>query len=79
MFRLKIKTDVFFSDMEVFTKEFTDISKEEQIEKLHTLLGSHMLRRLKSDVLKVKNIFSYLSILSNKNSTDFFVGNAWKE
>uniref|UniRef100_A0A915K1V0 Helicase C-terminal domain-containing protein n=1 Tax=Romanomermis culicivorax TaxID=13658 RepID=A0A915K1V0_ROMCU len=41
-----------FNDMETFTREFTDISKEEQIEKLHVLLGSHMLRRLKSDVLK---------------------------
>uniref|UniRef100_A0A5S6QHK0 Chromodomain-helicase-DNA-binding protein 3 n=1 Tax=Trichuris muris TaxID=70415 RepID=A0A5S6QHK0_TRIMR len=41
-----------FSDMEIFTQEFTDISKEEQIAKLHCMLGPHMLRRLKSDVLK---------------------------
>ncbi|KHJ49017.1 CHDCT2 domain protein [Trichuris suis] len=41
-----------FSDMEMFTQEFTDISKEEQIAKLHCMLGPHMLRRLKSDVLK---------------------------
>ncbi|KRY80091.1 Chromodomain-helicase-DNA-binding protein 3 [Trichinella pseudospiralis] len=41
-----------FCDMELFTQEFTDISKEEQIAKLHSLLGPHMLRRLKSDVLK---------------------------
>ena len=31
---------------------FSDISKEEQVKKLHDLLASHMLRRLKQDVLK---------------------------
>jgi len=62
--------------MESFTREFTDISKEEQIEKLHSLLGSHMLRRLKSDVLKVSifdgifpnqfhEIKSYITYLGN--------------
>ena len=34
-----------------FTHEFAEISKEEQITKLHELLGPHMLRRLKADVL----------------------------
>ena len=37
--------------METFTREFAEIGKEEQIQKLHTLLGAHMLRRLKADVL----------------------------
>lgn len=40
-----------FSDLEQFTHEFAEISKEDQIQKLHSLLGPHMLRRLKSDVL----------------------------
>lgn len=40
-----------FSDLESFTHEFAEISKEDQIQKLHSLLGPHMLRRLKSDVL----------------------------
>jgi SNF2 family DNA or RNA helicase len=40
-----------FSDLDAFTREFAEISKEEQIGKLHSLLGSHMLRRLKADVL----------------------------
>lgn len=33
-------------------EEFADISKEDQIKKLHDLLGPHMLRRLKADVFK---------------------------
>ncbi|KAI6214790.1 hypothetical protein M3Y94_00309900 [Aphelenchoides besseyi] len=40
-----------FNDLESFTREFAEISKEDQIQKLHSLLGPHMLRRLKSDVL----------------------------
>ncbi|CAI4226575.1 unnamed protein product [Auanema sp. JU1783] len=40
-----------FYDLESFTSEFAEISKEDQIQKLHSLLGPHMLRRLKSDVL----------------------------
>ncbi|KAI6202867.1 hypothetical protein M3Y94_00490300 [Aphelenchoides besseyi] len=40
-----------FFDLESFTREFAEISKEDQIQKLHSLLGPHMLRRLKSDVL----------------------------
>lgn len=42
-----------FSDLAAFQNEFADISKEEQVTKLHDLLGPHMLRRLKADVLKV--------------------------
>ena len=33
-------------------REFADISKEEQISRLHELLSPHLLRRLKADVLK---------------------------
>lgn len=40
------------SDLQGFLDEFADISKEEQVKKLHDLLGPHLLRRLKSDVLK---------------------------
>lgn len=40
-----------FYDLDSFTKEFAEISKEDQIQKLHSLLGPHMLRRLKADVL----------------------------
>jgi len=43
-----------------FQNEFADISKEDQVKKLHEMLGPHMLRRLKTDVLKVRwsnNIF----------------------
>ncbi|VDD91675.1 unnamed protein product [Enterobius vermicularis] len=40
-----------FYDLESFTREFAEISKEDQIQKLHSLLGPHMLRRLKADVL----------------------------
>ena len=39
------------SDMEGFLSEFSDIAKEEQVKKLHDLLGAHLLRRLKADVL----------------------------
>ena len=40
------------SNLQVFLEEFEDISKEDQIKKLHDMLGPHMLRRLKADVLK---------------------------
>ena len=33
-------------------EEFADIAKEDQIKKLHDMLGPHMLRRLKADVFK---------------------------
>ncbi|NWH50842.1 CHD3 protein, partial [Fregata magnificens] len=39
-------------NLEGFLEEFADISKEDQIKKLHDLLGPHMLRRLKADVFK---------------------------
>ncbi|KAJ8971465.1 hypothetical protein NQ317_001239 [Molorchus minor] len=41
-----------FNDLATFQAEFADISKEDQVKKLHELLGPHMLRRLKADVLK---------------------------
>jgi SNF2 family DNA or RNA helicase len=41
------------SSLEEFQEEFEDISKEDQIKKLHDLLKLHLLRRLKSDVLQV--------------------------
>ncbi|XP_057304729.1 chromodomain-helicase-DNA-binding protein 5-like isoform X2 [Hydractinia symbiolongicarpus] len=41
-----------FINRENFLAEFEDIGKEDQIKKLHEMLGPHMLRRLKSDVLK---------------------------
>nr|XP_054768903.1 chromodomain-helicase-DNA-binding protein Mi-2 homolog isoform X3 [Lytechinus pictus] len=41
-----------FNNLQHFLAEFADISKEDQIKKLHDLLGPHMLRRLKADVLK---------------------------
>lgn len=41
-----------FVNRETFLAEFEDIGKEDQIKKLHEMLGPHMLRRLKADVLK---------------------------
>ncbi|KAL7288976.1 hypothetical protein TKK_0016934 [Trichogramma kaykai] len=41
-----------FNDLSAFQNEFADISKEDQVKKLHEMLGPHMLRRLKADVLK---------------------------
>lgn len=43
---------LYCSNLEGFLEEFADISKEDQIKKLHDLLGPHMLRRLKADVFK---------------------------
>lgn len=43
-----------FNDLAVFQNEFAEIDKEEQVKKLHDMLGPHMLRRLKADVLKVR-------------------------
>lgn len=42
----------FCSKLEIFLEEFADIAKEDQIKKLHDMLGPHMLRRLKADVFK---------------------------
>ncbi|XP_075715362.1 chromodomain-helicase-DNA-binding protein 3 isoform X2 [Rhinoderma darwinii] len=49
---LNFLTPVRFNNLEGFLEEFADISKEDQIKKLHDLLGPHMLRRLKADVFK---------------------------
>ncbi|XP_066907569.1 chromodomain-helicase-DNA-binding protein Mi-2 homolog [Halyomorpha halys] len=49
---LNFLTPEKFNDLATFQNEFADISKEEQVKRLHELLGPHMLRRLKADVLK---------------------------
>lgn len=41
-----------FSQLSEFQNQFADLTKEEQVTKLHEMLGPHMLRRLKSDVLQ---------------------------
>ncbi|CAO1409832.1 unnamed protein product [Diamesa serratosioi] len=41
-----------FNDLSAFQNEFAEISKEDQVKRLHEMLGPHMLRRLKADVLK---------------------------
>jgi chromodomain-helicase-DNA-binding protein 4 len=38
--------------MDEFLAEFSEISKDEQVLKLHDMLAPHMLRRMKMDVLK---------------------------
>jgi len=38
--------------MDEFLSEFSEISKDEQVLKLHDMLAPHMLRRMKADVLK---------------------------
>lgn len=53
-----------FNDLSAFQNEFEDIAKEDQIKKLHDLLGPHMLRRLKTDVLKVSNDNNFNPILT---------------
>uniref|UniRef100_A0A674MHJ0 Uncharacterized protein n=1 Tax=Takifugu rubripes TaxID=31033 RepID=A0A674MHJ0_TAKRU len=49
---LNFLTPERFNNLEGFLEEFADISKEDQIKKLHDVLGPHMLRRLKVDVFK---------------------------
>ncbi|CAB1427115.1 unnamed protein product [Pleuronectes platessa] len=49
---LNFLTPERFNNLDGFLEEFADISKEDQIKKLHDLLGPHMLRRLKVDVFK---------------------------
>lgn len=56
---LNFLTPEKFNDLTVFQNEFADISKEEQVKRLHEMLGPHMLRRLKADVLKVNFYFIY--------------------
>nr|QVX32603.1 CHD3/4/5A [Platynereis dumerilii] len=41
-----------FNDLQGFLDAFSDISKEDQVKRLHDMLGPHLLRRLKADVLK---------------------------
>jgi len=41
-----------FNDLGEFQNNFEDIGKEDQVRLLHEMLGPHMLRRLKADVLK---------------------------
>jgi len=57
---LNFLTPEKFNDLTVFQNEFADISKEEQVKRLHEMLGPHMLRRLKADVLKVHFYFILL-------------------
>ncbi|CAG2172705.1 unnamed protein product [Oppiella nova] len=49
---LNFLSSTSFHDMQGFLNEFAEIAKEEQVKKLHDLLGPHLLRRLKADVLK---------------------------
>uniref|UniRef100_A0A3Q3RDX8 Uncharacterized protein n=1 Tax=Monopterus albus TaxID=43700 RepID=A0A3Q3RDX8_MONAL len=49
---LNFLTPERFNNLEGFLEEFADIAKEDQIKKLHDMLGPHMLRRLKVDVFK---------------------------
>merc|ERR1712203_734331 len=49
---LNFLTPTKFNCLETFQSKFTDIAKEEQVRTLHDLLGPHMLRRMKADVLK---------------------------
>lgn len=48
--------------MNGFLDEFAEIAKEDQVKKLHELLGPHMLRRLKADVLKVLGLYPLSSV-----------------
>ncbi|CAI9092629.1 OLC1v1027924C1 [Oldenlandia corymbosa var. corymbosa] len=41
-----------FGGLEEFQEEFKDINQEEQISRLHRMLGPHLLRRVKKDVMK---------------------------
>ena len=49
---LNFLTPSKFNDLSKFQSEFDNIAKEEQVRLLHEMLGPHMLRRLKADVLK---------------------------
>ncbi|XP_051999950.1 chromodomain-helicase-DNA-binding protein 4-like isoform X2 [Xyrauchen texanus] len=49
---LNFLTPERFNNLEGFLEEFAEIAKEDQIKKLHDMLGPHMLRRLKADVFK---------------------------
>ncbi|KAL4421743.1 hypothetical protein ABPG77_002359 [Micractinium sp. CCAP 211/92] len=41
-----------FDSLDAFEQEFRDISHEQQVERLHTLLRPHLLRRMKTDVMQ---------------------------
>eukprot|EP01117_Protostelium_nocturnum_P005440 TRINITY_DN1971_c0_g2_i2.p1 TRINITY_DN1971_c0_g2~~TRINITY_DN1971_c0_g2_i2.p1 ORF type:complete len:1076 (-),score=439.07 TRINITY_DN1971_c0_g2_i2:118-3345(-) len=47
-----MNTEHQFGSKEDFESEFSNLNKEEQIEKLHKVLSNHLLRRVKNDVLK---------------------------
>ncbi|KAH8355722.1 hypothetical protein KR084_003673 [Drosophila pseudotakahashii] len=49
---LKFLSKDKFNDLKSFQDEFADVSKEKQVKRLHEILGPHMLRRLKTDVLE---------------------------
>ena len=49
---LNFLTPSKFNDLDTFQANFTDIAKEDQVRLLHDLLGPHMLRRMKADVMK---------------------------
>ena len=49
---LNFLTPSKFNNLESFQSNFADVTKEEQVHKLHDMLGSRMLRRMKSDVMK---------------------------
>jgi chromodomain-helicase-DNA-binding protein 4 len=49
---LNFLTPTKFKELNAFQANFTDIAKEDQVRKLHEMLGPHMLRRMKADVLK---------------------------
>lgn len=41
-----------FNNLENFQSEFSNLTKEDQIAKLHKLLSNHLLRRVKHDVMQ---------------------------
>lgn len=60
--------------MEQFLSEFSEISKDEQVMKLHDMLAPHMLRRMKADVMKdipSKSEFIVRIELSSMQKWDF--------
>ncbi|RXM98621.1 Chromodomain-helicase-DNA-binding protein 4 [Acipenser ruthenus] len=62
---LNFLTPERFNNLEGFLEEFADIAKEDQIKKLHDMLGPHMLRRLKADVFK--NMPKYYKFILTRN------------
>lgn len=66
-----------FNDLAVFQNEFADIGKEDQVKKLHEMLGPHMLRRLKADVLKVSFLYFAISDIGCLQAYFYRVGWKW--